>query len=113
MSAQPAPIKRPIDPSQWLEVKRLFQAAIDLHGDARTEFLRIECKDPGIRKHVDSLLAAHDSADDFISQPALVEAGLASSGDFVAPFAISFVGKRIGRYEIIRELGRGGMGSVF
>ena len=113
MSAQRAPVKRPIDPSRWREVKRLFQAAIDLHGELRTEFLRLECRDQDIREQVYSLLSAHESADNFISQPALVEAGLASTGDFTPPFAISLVGKRIGQYEIIRELGRGGMGSVF
>jgi eukaryotic-like serine/threonine-protein kinase len=111
MSAQPAPIKRPIDPSRWREVKRLFQAAIDLPGEARTEFLRTECKDQGIREQVDCLLAAHESADDFISHPALVEAGLASC-DESSSFR-SLIGQHIGQYEIIRELGRGGMGSVF
>jgi eukaryotic-like serine/threonine-protein kinase len=98
---------------QWAEVKRLFHWAIDLPAEERGDLLRTQCDDQEILKQVESLLTAHESAEDFISQPALVEAGLAScdgDGNF---FGASFVGKRIANYDIVRELGRGGMGTVF
>ncbi len=45
--------------------------------------------------------------------PALVDAGVISAGG-PAPFnEEKRVGQRIGPYEIIRELGHGGMGTVF
>ncbi len=75
--------------------------------------MRAECDDQEILNQVNSLLKAHESAEDFISQPALVEAGLAFRDEDANFFDASFVGKRIANYDIIRELGRGGMGAVF
>jgi serine/threonine protein kinase/tetratricopeptide (TPR) repeat protein len=111
MSAQPRPANQTADASRWQEVKRLFHGAIDLPGDERDRFLRDACADQLISKQVQSLLRAHESAADFISQPALVEAGLASpiETERLAPLT----GTQLGPYEIIGELGRGGMGRVF
>src|SRR5689334_14910976 len=109
MSAQSARVRPQADAATWREVKRLFQAAIDLPAAKRAGFLRAECGDEEIIKQVESLLLAHQSADDFISQPALVEAGLATSGDEQSSLS-SFIGKRIGQYKVIGQLGRGGMG---
>ena len=84
---------------------------MDLDEAARERFLGRECTDQDLINQVQSLLRAHESARDFISKPALVEAGLAADpGD---DLAARFVGERIGQYEIVRELGRGGMGVVF
>jgi len=57
-------------------------------------------------------LSAHDTAGDFIEQSALVDVGLiANEGQTNSSVAVE--GQRIGSYRIIRELGRGGMGSVY
>jgi serine/threonine protein kinase len=55
-------------------------------------------------------MQAHEDAGDFISAPALAEAGLVTHGPFGGGL---LVGKRVGSYEIVRELGRGGMGAVY
>ncbi|HYX30870.1 MAG TPA: serine/threonine-protein kinase [Pyrinomonadaceae bacterium] len=112
MSAQPAPERLLTDASRWREVKRVFHGAVDLCGQARAEFLRAASHEPEVIEQVESLLRAHKSAKDFISQPALIEAGVASKSDD-GSFGASIIGKSIGPYQIIRELGRGGMGSVF
>jgi hypothetical protein len=47
---------------------------------------------------------------DFIRRPALVDAGLVADAETTLDAAVG--GQRIGSYEIIRELGRGGTGTV-
>ena len=71
--------------------------------------------EPACRKHPElaSALRLHaiqyrNAMDAFDALPALAPPGLASAGD-----AHQWVGKRIGDFEVVRELGRGGMGVVF
>src|SRR5215472_6667462 len=95
----------------WDRVKQIFQEGIELPPDERPAFLdRAAGADGQLRSEVQSLLSAYDEAGEFIIEPALVEAGLA---DDCQPQEAAMVGRSIGQYQIVRELGRGGMGSVF
>ncbi len=67
--------------------------------DART------AGDPALRDDVDGLLAAHDAAGAFLERGPAV-----ASLDDPSP---DVLGRRIGPYEVVREIGRGGMGAVF
>lgn len=58
-----------------------------------------------------ALLAAHESSGNFIQQAAFVDVGLVKA-DKIDPSA-AIVGQQIGSYKVIRELGRGGMGTVY
>ena len=99
-----------MDNADWNKTKTLFHQALDLQPDERAAFFADRCNsDRDLRARVESLLKAHEDAGDFISAPALAEAGLVSHA---AP-GRALVGQRIGSYEVIRELGRGGMGAVF
>ncbi len=85
-----------------VRVEELFHSAADLHGAARQDFLRAACgADAELRKNLDSLLE-QDSDPAFASGPLTQIAG-----DGFAP------GTQIGSYSLIRELGRGGMGTVY
>ncbi len=67
----------------------------------RTRVLDEACGDDAtLRAEVESLLAARDGLGDFLETPAL------------APTAFK-PGDRVGGYEIVRELGRGGSGTVY
>ncbi len=99
--------------AQWQEAKRLFHSALEMPRETRDEFLFSEGVDKRVVEQVQSLLLAHESAGDFISQPALVEAGVANGHDSTRVIESSYIGRKIGSYEIVRELGRGGMGAVF
>ncbi len=98
-------------PETWQQLKTIFQAAIELKLDERAAFLTEACAgDAGLRSRVEKLLASHDGAGAFLQSPAAVDAGAIEQ---IEPSAEQAVGKRIGPYEIIRELGHGGMGTVY
>ena len=100
-----------MDPN-WPRVKELFSAALALDAPDRSSFLDSKCADDdGLRVEVLALLAAHESSGNFIQQPAFVDAGFVT-GDETDPSA-AIVGQQIGSYKVIRELGRGGMGTVY
>ena len=97
-------------PEQWRVVDAILRAALSCEPAQRDAFVTQACgDDEELRREVASLLAAHDRAGDFLEQPA---SALLASG--IAPTSLS---KRLaaalaGRYEIEREIGRGGMATV-
>ncbi len=98
----------PLDPERWRRIEALFQAAVELPPEARAAYLAGACGDDlGLRAEVDSLLRA-DAATAADSLGAAIRAEaryLADPG--------GRIGTRIGPYRIDREIGRGGMGTVF
>jgi serine/threonine protein kinase/Tol biopolymer transport system component/tetratricopeptide (TPR) repeat protein len=83
--------------NQWEQVKEILDAALGLPPAERRRFLDTQCAhDPELLAEVLSLLEAHEDA-----------------GDFLEPAKPEPAGKRIGAYELVRELGRGGMGAVY
>ena len=92
------------------KVGQLFHAALELPPDNRAAFLRDACgADPALRSEVESLLVAHAQAGDFIqSRPTTMAAEWLAQQE--APQLIS---GRIGAYEVLSLIGRGGMGEVY
>ncbi|MBS1812228.1 MAG: protein kinase [Acidobacteria bacterium] len=90
------------------QIKDLFDAAFDLAPAARERFLTEACAgDDGLLAEVQKLLRLHDEADEFLAVPPLVNDSSPAMNSDAA------LGRRIGAYQVIRELGRGGMGAVF
>ena len=95
-------------PAQWDKVTNIFHRAVELEGDDRIALLDRECAgDFELRHEVESLLNANSNADDFIENPAIDLKGLIP-GDLPLAAGTSF-----GHYEILKSIGRGGMGEVY
>jgi serine/threonine protein kinase/tetratricopeptide (TPR) repeat protein len=94
-------------PGNWEKVQTVFAAAAELRGDERQRYLDRSCaNDPELRAEVESLLAS-DVCDTHVISGAIEGAAMNLLGHE------SPVGRRVGAYRIIRELGRGGMGAVY
>jgi tetratricopeptide (TPR) repeat protein len=105
-----------VNAERWARVKQVTSDALERSDSDRSLWLTEACAgDEPLRRDVESLLAAHASAGDFLQAPALVAKGAAES---VAAAALrgsvpAGAGRSIGPYRIIRELGQGGMGVVY
>lgn len=89
-----------MDASQWKQVDRLFNDALEQPEDARDAWLDQACADaPELRAEVRGLLEAHARAGAFLDEPATLPVQPPPS--------------HLGAWRVVRELGRGGMGTVY
>ena len=95
---------------RWRRVEELCHAALQRDASDRASFLAAACgDDAALRREVETLLAHAQTADGFLETP--VGAAAAQVMSDAAPE--SWVGRRIGAYEIVSPLGAGGMGEVY
>ena len=87
----------------WDEVRDLFHAASEAPPQTRAELLAKA--DTGVRREVESLLAAHDEPGEFLDR-SVWELIDANENERLS-------GSLIGPYRVVRPLGYGGMGTVF
>jgi Tol biopolymer transport system component len=97
-------------PERWQRIDKLLEQALDQEPDRRDEFLDEACKgDEALRREVDSLLSSHRKAGEFIEAGPLKTGSAEGSSN---PRAI-LPGRTVGHYQILSELGQGGMGKVY
>lgn len=95
---------------RFRQVDALFDAALDVPPDERADFVsRRSAGEDSLRDAVMRLLEAHDASDDFLGGAAV---------DVAMPFLpdawlVAAVPTAVGPFRIVREIGRGGMGTVF
>ena len=99
---------RVLTAGRWERIEALFHAAKGLGPSERRALLAGEADEPGLVAEVERLLVAHDRLGDFIQTPAIALTAAPAPADELAPS-----GRRIGAYRIVREIGRGGMGTVY
>ncbi|MDQ3746864.1 MAG: serine/threonine protein kinase, partial [Acidobacteriota bacterium] len=96
--------------SEWHKVEELFQAALDVPTGRRRAWLVERCgEDAELCGEVESLLAAEKASAGFLPRANLARA----AGALLADADRERTVERIGRYKILREVGRGGMGVVY
>ncbi len=97
-------------PERWCRVKEIFEAALQQEGSARVGFVaQAATDDPTLADEVLRMLASDEKAGGFLS--GVLEGTLprlASSAPGASP-----VGRHIGPYRVLSEIGHGGMGAVY
>ena len=97
-------------PEQWQMIKSVLNDALELPTAERAARLQsFVTQHPELRGEVESLVRAHDEDSGFLNAPYLGEPATthpADAGD-------SWIGRRLGAYELLERIGSGGMGLVF
>jgi eukaryotic-like serine/threonine-protein kinase len=97
-------------PDRWRQIDQILQAALDRDPRERSAFLEEVCaEDASLLGEVESLIKSHDEAQSFIESPLLEDPTKILMERPDRPVA----NRLIGAYKIIREIGHGGMGTVF
>jgi len=94
-------------PQRWAQLAEIFAEALDLEGTEREGFVAAACEGDGdLYREACRLLASHEHADDFLSNPALTPSGLEP---------LLFEPRQViaARFRIVRFIARGGMGEVY
>ncbi len=95
-------------PDRFRQVRNLFDAVVERDPHTRRSFLEEACQgDESLCAEVAALLEAHGHAWAVLDVPIHPPEKTAVSA------SARMEGRRIGAYEILREIGSGGMGSVY
>ena len=104
--------------SEWELLRGIFEGALERPQHERTAFLDEHTKhDPVLRRDIESLLAAHESAGDFLSgaelSPGVDRSGSHQGNQSPSGQTRLATGASLGVFTIVELLGTGGMGEVY
>lgn len=114
LPAEPARVQsQPImNPQVWQRARAIFEQAVELEGEARVALVQSALVgEDEARAEVERLLAVHSPAEYLTPPGSVTIAELLPMVSGGRPEAQG--GQRIGAYELVNELGRGGQGAVW
>jgi serine/threonine protein kinase len=105
-----------LTPQRWEQIRQVFDGALERPAKDRAAYLRVLCaRDDELRREVETLLRSSEQAGEFLETPAahlsqFVSRGPSHNDDDAGAFP---EGYRLGPYQFVRRIGRGGMGAVW
>ena len=103
-------------PQRFAEIDRLVSLALEREPDERATFVEQTCgADAELFQEVETLLKCHEQPGSFLAEPPislLGEFSTQETGEVDAQINAR-IGRRIGPYRLLAEIGHGGMGVVY
>lgn len=104
---------------RWGEIESIFNKVLEADEDRRSAVLEESCAgDESLKREVESLLAHHGNAGNFIESPAFEDLASANPGRASVRTGTqrsdsSLKGALVAHYKVLEEIGVGGMGIVY
>ena len=100
-----------MNPERWEKIKEVLGIALELPRDRRAAFIKERCGgDDALRSEIEILLQGEGEIESaFLEGPSLVT--LAAS--VIGVEENSSIGRRLGAYQVVEQIGAGGMGEVY
>jgi tetratricopeptide (TPR) repeat protein/tRNA A-37 threonylcarbamoyl transferase component Bud32 len=106
--------KQRMNAGRWQQIQEVLDAALETDPTRWSGMLSERCSgDPELQREVEALLARLNTAEGFLdSLPAALAAALVAESQETA-YGDHYAGCRIGSYQLVRQIGRGGMSRVY